>query len=545
MPRTALAASLLLGTAAAIACSAESPDPGSRAIVIGAAGGVASLGAVTLRVPAGALDSDVSIQIRESNESPPDDTEGLTKVYTFEPEGLTFEIPIEVRFATDDPTDGEVFWSVPESGELEPLESTRAPGLVVATTTHFSRGVAVRHRCRPSAACTLGPACTRTVLRCQPGLSESVGLECACSSDRYACTVTRQPCSGPDASVDGGAETSTEASVDAAPDGPVEAGGDASGPCTAVAPSTATTTADGRCLVTLAAGLDAPNTFTLDGSHVYWLRLSNIDGGVAKVPLAGGNVTWLEQGQQTPNGIAVDATSVYWTNFYGRTISSAPLSGVPAGGMATVLANPITAPLGIALDATHVYFTSYVGTTGAVGRVAKTGGAADTLASDQNAPMRVALDATHLYWINQAGSTGQVMTAPLAGGPATELATSAQFVGGFLALDATHVYWTVEAPNTSLGSVWKVPKAGGAKVMLAENQRQPMGIAVDDSFVYWANYALPNGTGSIAKAPIAGGAVTVLASNLLKPLEVHLDGSSLYWNDYLNVGGAIRKLTPR
>jgi hypothetical protein len=52
-----------------------------------------------------------------------------------------------------------------------------------------------------------------------------------------------------------------------------------------------------------------------------------------------------------------------------------------------------------------------------------------------------------------------------------------------MALDALHVYFTTDG----LGKVMRVPRAGGAAEVLAEDQPQPQGIALDEAHVYWSN----------------------------------------------------------
>jgi hypothetical protein len=58
-----------------------------------------------------------------------------------------------------------------------------------------------------------------------------------------------------------------------------------------------------------------PLYLAVDATHVYW---TNYQGGtVARVPVAGGQVEELVQGENEPWGLADDATAIYWTEHFG------------------------------------------------------------------------------------------------------------------------------------------------------------------------------------------------------------------------------------
>ena len=73
--------------------------------------------------------------------------------------------------------------------------------------------------------------------------------------------------------------------------------------------------------MTLFAETPGAKDITADATHLYFT--SDEENTVARVPLAGGDVTVLATGQDNPTGIAVDDEAVYWTN---RAL------GVPGGG---------------------------------------------------------------------------------------------------------------------------------------------------------------------------------------------------------------------
>jgi hypothetical protein len=64
-----------------------------------------------------------------------------------------------------------------------------------------------------------------------------------------------------------------------------------------------------------------------------------------------------------------------------------------------------------------------------------------------------------------------------------------------VAIDAENLYVTVQG-LPSPGRVLKLPKSGGAPVVVADNQQGPSNVAVDDACVYWANE-----DGTIMRAP--------------------------------------------
>jgi hypothetical protein len=110
----------------------------------------------------------------------------------------------------------------------------------------------------------------------------------------------------------------------------------------------------------------------LDATHVYWTDASS---AVLRVPLTGGSVQTIAQGQATPYGLAVAAGYVYWSNNLGAAIMRAPSDG---------------------------------------------SGSPQTVASASQ-PYDIAVHQGSVYWID--GSDAHVWTAPAAGGTPTIAAT--------------------------------------------------------------------------------------------------------------------------
>jgi hypothetical protein len=242
----------------------------------------------------------------------------------------------------------------------------------------------------------------------------------------------------------------------------------------AVAPS-------GGTPVALVSGTDNGAFLAIDSTDAYWFGPD--DGTIKKVPLAGGSaVAVLSNLSNDPIEIAVDATNIYWTN--GGSIHDVPLGG----GMNKTLATDSTLTdqyqtQCLAVSSAGIFAT----TANSILMFPLAGGAATTLASGQM-PLAITADATSVYWTNAPGGaqpTGSVMSVSATGGTPVTLATLAALaVPAAITVDATNVYW-VEA----LGSVKKVPLAGGTPVTLAAAPNNPGGIAVDATSVYWTDSA--------------------------------------------------------
>jgi hypothetical protein len=70
-----------------------------------------------------------------------------------------------------------------------------------------------------------------------------------------------------------------------------------------------------------------PTYVATDGTHLYWTNFAggaSAAGSVARVPVGGGNVTIMADGQTEPYHIAVDGTHVYWTTLAGGTVMRVP-----------------------------------------------------------------------------------------------------------------------------------------------------------------------------------------------------------------------------
>lgn len=303
--------------------------------------------------------------------------------------------------------------------------------------------------------------------------------------------------------------------------------------CSAVAPSVAQCTA-GRCLVTLAAGVNGPFHIALDGTHVYWGGFGGSGPSViAKMPLGGGTVTNLVSGDQhddsgeiqQPLDIAIDSTSVYWTNVAGPiTTGSVRKIGLDGGAVTTLVSGPGTVNR-IVVDSSNVYW----GTPSSLTSMPLDGGTLVTRESGKGVG-GIAVDTASIYWLPP------IKKAPLSGGSPTILAAAGRAMID-LTVDATSVYWTDGSSGGQGGSVRKVPLDGGATTILATGG-QPTMLTVDCQSVYWTD----SSNGTVMKVPLDGGAATLLATGI-SPWGIRVDATSVYWADYN--GGVVMKLTPK
>lgn len=134
-----LAVALELG--AASACSTSEPTEVTTSV--GPDGGTVELSsALSLQIPPGALTEDTQISFRiDPGAQSIDGALVLTPIYRFEPDGLVFSLPVQVRFQTTDTfaPGSQVLWSSADGG-FEPIATQLSEHVAIADVTHFSRG---------------------------------------------------------------------------------------------------------------------------------------------------------------------------------------------------------------------------------------------------------------------------------------------------------------------------------------------------------------------------------------------------------------------
>lgn len=149
------------------------------------------------------------------------------------------------------------------------------------------------------------------------------------------------------------------------------------------------------------------------------------------------------------------------------------------------------------------------------------------LASDVAYPNDLALDDHYVYVSVWGGgsagpdtTSGSLQRVPKAGGPAEVLASGLDHPG-WIGVDGSTLFATIGS------TVVSVPKGGGALTQLATFTDKPTALALDDDAVYVALYL----QASVVRIPKAGGAPAVVATANGSPLSLLVDAMNLYWTD--------------
>lgn len=145
------------------------------------------------------------------------------------------------------------------------------------------------------------------------------------------------------------------------------------------------------------------------------------------------------------------------------------------------------------VDSNDIYYSSATPEGAGVFRVPR-GGGSPTLVTPADAYVsRFTIHGDTLYW----HTVGSIVKMPLAGGQAVELITG-QIDLMFLTVDSSYVYY-----STYDDGIYRVPIDGGSRVEVASrtDATQVVNLLSDDRNVYWT---VPDNGGSILKVPHGG-----------------------------------------
>jgi len=208
-----------------------------------------------------------------------------------------------------------------------------------------------------------------------------------------------------------------------------------------------------------------------------------------------------------------------------------------------VLASGQDDPRRLVIDRRYVYWVNHgvdVFGNGAIMRLAKTGGDPEVVAANQNVPEGLVVDDQAIYWTNRgdANGQGQLVCAAKVGGTPRVLVSGLDWPVE-LVQDSQYVYWT----NWSTNDIWRFPKAGGQRELVASPGGKVMnGIAVDDRQAYVGTEATSTTTAAVVGFDKAGGgaatAMGPIADSVLAYLAV--DDSDVYWTNYID--GSVRRV---
>ena len=277
--------------------------------------------------------------------------------------------------------------------------------------------------------------------------------------------------------------------------------------------------------VELAAGLTSNGVIEANATHVYFENR----GSVNRVPVAGGAMERIIEGNQGVASIALDDTTLFVLDNGGFTVTngvikSLAFASIP-GTHTPVIMNQSDVSTLIAAGDDLVWISSTVAAT-TIKSIPK-GSAAGTVPvavanlGNQAWFGGLASVGANVYFGSRIAQKSGVSSAARAGGGIQTILLMDQepHILSFTA-DADGVYFTTGSggnQNALDGKLWKAPLAGGAPTMLASGINEPGRLIADGANVYWLDAGAYDNTykqGSINKVPKAGGAPTIVASGV-------------------------------
>lgn len=254
-----------------------------------------------------------------------------------------------------------------------------------------------------------------------------------------------------------------------------------------------------------------PTAITISGTFAYYVNYTSYDPATSNVKralLSGTSSATVSSGEK-PTSLAIASNTVYWTELGG-------IYGCPIGDYCGQPTTPIVARTkpsrGLVATATKFAWME----DGSIYACSKSSCASTivTLASGQASPRQMTIDGDTLYWTNDgdADGAGSLMTVSINGGVA-----ASPFLCGLnhpngIVTDASNVYFTNRgtAPDFNDGTVVKCAKTGcsNTPTLLAQSQKQPLGITLDSARVYWTTWGIDVGAGAGCNATAATGTVS-------------------------------------
>ncbi|MEX1019265.1 MAG: hypothetical protein WDZ49_06380 [Litorilinea sp.] len=151
-------------------------------------------------------------------------------------------------------------------------------------------------------------------------------------------------------------------------------------------------------------------------------------------------------------------------------------------------------------------------------------------------------DASYLYFRD---GDNTIKRMPVAGGALEVMANDVNNCCG-LVMDDTHLYWAQRESGSNNNAIYRMAKGGGAVelVVLVPNGQNTYfirALTVDHTHVYWVEGKTgvstidQPGIGAVQKAPKAGGAPQMLADaadGIEHPTSIDVDETHVYWSEW-------------
>jgi hypothetical protein len=281
--------------------------------------------------------------------------------------------------------------------------------------------------------------------------------------------------------------------------------------------SDAQTASSGYELTTLATGLDAPISITVDDNYIY--SGSNATGNVTRLNKDGSGATTLVTGLGQVWGLDTDATTLYIADPINHNVVAVP----KGGGTTTTLVNGLNNTLSVVVDGTDLYLSEFA--NGAIYFAPMASNPFNVLKDVAVRVADIAVDGSYVYFTQP--DQGKVQRILKDGtGPIEDIATSGINFAWGLELIGNDLY----IADSGSGKVFKTAKDGSGPLLeIASGFSDARNISANNGDLYISD----DGTDIIFRlspAAIAGAGytATTVASGLNEPVALAVDDTYLY-----------------
>jgi hypothetical protein len=251
------------------------------------------------------------------------------------------------------------------------------------------------------------------------------------------------------------------------------------------------------------------------------------------------NATLLAHTQNAPRGLQVQGNTVFWLNQGGRAVGQKGVFGVALnGGPVTTITSGAPDIMAMAADNDSVYWLAP--REGKIMKAARSGGAATELASTTGISRGLVIDDNDVFW----AENGAIYRVPKAGGKAVQVAEAG--IPDGLQVDESSVYWY----STLTGQVYRAAKKGGKAAKVHEDDKHTLHMFFVDGPDLFVSFGADEKM-VIQRVPKGGGAATTIIEGQKPGFDFAVDAQNLYWiteDDIRKVprsGGAMTKVVDK